>query len=621
MLKQLQEFKKGGLSSVINFTRNKKEELLVGKTKLLRPFIFGVPALPPTGGRPVLMRPVPQSQQHLNSGNSNQISPTTTTSLPVTTQQHHRHPHHHTETKIPTNPPHDHSIVEIKQFSSLIQLEKDLPALPPPYEGPAEIVFYEPVEQPEIPLSDYQTSGHTASTSIKYSVPQELPAVAPEYVAPKVHHDKFEYYVASEEPAEAPTYEPKYQTYHHHEPIKMTYGDSSAEPAHHHSFIDAILDFPDPDYVPVYTPSTTSPPQTGKFVVSEELPAFAPAYVAPVQDSRSTSSLLHGLKPVGSFETMSFQKETPPNTYQVTNVIADVVEVKNPVANYQEIQPVDSFGDEVIVFNMTQELNEIISPEKLIEIETLESNAGIQKLFDNDNTETHVYEFQTDEVPVLNLDVNQLPLPYYETYHSEKKDHKDHKHESSNELLMHGLTPVGHFEPPQPQSPPELEEGLRNPEHKSDTSALKEESEDLTSLFPYYDDLIQDMVSETEKDIEITEVETNDNDISLETDIEQFEPEESLMDGLTPVGKLDTEKDDSDLITKIDPEETVSLGLRSNSDPEDIISLDGEEIRRDTKDLENLMEEIMDKLEISEDYDEGIYDSQDHLLLPLYDYV
>ena len=81
---------------------------------------------------------------------------------------------------------------------------------------------------------------------------------------------------------------------------------------------------------------------------------------------------------------------------------------------------------------------------------------------------------------------------------------------------------------------------------------LKEESEDLTSLFPYYDDLIQDMVSETEKDIEITEVETNDNDISHETDIEQFEPEESLMDGLTPVGKLDTEKDDSDLITKID---------------------------------------------------------------------
>ena len=186
---------------------------------------------------------------------------------------------------------------------------------------------------------------------------------------------------------------------------------------------------------------------------------------------------------------------------------------------------------------------------------------------------------------------------------------------------------MGHFEPP-----PQPSKSRNSEQDKSETESLMEEAEteDLTSLFPYYNDLVQDMVFENDQDIEIKEAEINENDIALEIDLDQVEQEKSLMEGLTPVGKLDSEKDDIALKVdnaNLEPKESPMDGLTpvgeldlkkdDDSDMEEIVSLDGEEIPRGAKELEN----IMDKLEISEDYDEGIYDSQDHLLLPLYDYV
>ena len=167
-------------------------------TQIFEPFIFGVPALPPTGGRPV--RPIRgQYPGHVVSSDQSEASFPSPQFVaqqipPQSPSVGHLNTHHHEQSHQDTHH-HEHSHPEAHHHEQSHQEAHDdhpgdehdtleSPAIPPAYEGPAEIVSYHPL--PTHP--DSPPVSKDVKTSQDYYTYQEHPAFAPEYVSPLAPH-------------------------------------------------------------------------------------------------------------------------------------------------------------------------------------------------------------------------------------------------------------------------------------------------------------------------------------------------------------------------------------------------------------------------------------------------
>ena len=123
----------------------------------VQPIILFVPAPPPSGGRPVHVHAdvVDPSQEHSHIVPAKPETPAATTSL-------------------------SYYKVETEDFIN--------PALPPPYERPAEVVSYEPLIH--VPVAEYHVKTEVPAVAPPYQQHQDHqhssapPAFAPVYIAP-----------------------------------------------------------------------------------------------------------------------------------------------------------------------------------------------------------------------------------------------------------------------------------------------------------------------------------------------------------------------------------------------------------------------------------------------------
>ena len=324
LLTHLKEFSLGrSLAALINLKKPKTENLFVPATELFGPLIFGVPALPPTGGKPVQslteiirpQHPQPATGIHLN--------------------QH----HHLQEQTYRDSHQLSHSSIQ-QSHSHQDDGNNDSPAIPPPYEGPAAIVSYHPLVSSDIDITHSLNSNGTDGkihSSLDYSAYQEHPAFAPAYVSPA------DTYALSPEKMNSP-------------------------------------------------PSLKSPDYT----------AFAPAYVAPT------------IPPFP--KTSDFGKTT---------------------------NDLDYVEKEYVAF-------QVIDPKEL------EISSKINDLFNNYQIETHIYDSETDDpdsesLTSSKLNVEELPLPYYGTYHMVEPGEdaeRVHEEDKSQEDPLKSLFPYYDNLPP-----------------------------------------------------------------------------------------------------------------------------------------------------------------------------
>ena len=66
----MKEFSESGLAAVINFKKKKHDVIFVPETKMKQTLIYGIPAEPPTGGRPISLQ-YPTRNIFVHSHNSN----------------------------------------------------------------------------------------------------------------------------------------------------------------------------------------------------------------------------------------------------------------------------------------------------------------------------------------------------------------------------------------------------------------------------------------------------------------------------------------------------------------------------------------------------------------------
>ena len=141
---------------------------------------------------------------------------------------------------------------------------------------------------------------------------------------------------------------------------------------------------------------------------------------------------------------------------------------------YEEPKTISNFVEAPkIISNIVEQEKSTFSAEKFNELFNEKDQIETHLFIKDENDDDFTFEDGNDGSLFLNLNIEELPLPYYETYHTKKAKTKQktikeiNQTQNNDELIKSSIVTRG----------------------------------ELSSLFPYYDDLIKDMVFENKNSV------------------------------------------------------------------------------------------------------------------------